>query len=576
MKSKLTLAVLAVLALLATSHVARSSPEPTPAQEASQEGAPSAPQASLQAEEVAAAARVIGLEFDQAEIELMLPDLDQALAQLRQLRAAGLANEEPLALIFDPVLPGMQLRERLARGPEVESLALPAPPELPADKEQLAFLDISSLSALIAARRLSCLELTDFFLARLERLDQDLHCVITLLPERARAQAAALDAELEAGHWRGPLHGIPWGAKDLLSVAGAPTTWGAQPFREQRIESDATVVERLDAAGAVLLAKLSLGALAWGDVWFGGTTRNPWKLEQGSSGSSAGSASAVAAGALPFAIGSETLGSIVSPSDRCGATSLRPSFGRVPRSGAMTLCWTLDKLGPLCRSATDCGLVFEAIQGPDQLDASVKSLPFEAGRGGSIEGWRVGVPRGAFGDADAGFSPEAVVLDELEALGVELVEIDLPEFPMDALLIVLGVEAATAFDELTRSGQDDELVRQVRRAWPNTFRAARLVPAVEYLTAQRLRVRLMRAFDRTLQGLDAIVHPSFAGSILSMTNLTGHPTLVAPCSLRENGTPRSVSFTGRLYEEERLLCLARAWQASSAHHLRHPELASAR
>ncbi|MFT4543339.1 MAG: Asp-tRNA(Asn)/Glu-tRNA(Gln) amidotransferase A subunit family amidase [Planctomycetota bacterium] len=538
---------------------------------------PTAPQekgTQLEAKDLAAAARVIGLSFDHDEIELMLPDVVDALGLMRELRNSDLGNQEPLALVFDPVLPGMKLRERLPRDETSRpAWQLVRKPTRPAELEELAFADIATLSTLIRDKQVSCVELTEMFLARLERLDSNLECVITMLPERAMAQAVQLDEELAEGRWRGPLHGIPWGAKDLLSVAGARTTWGAKPFRDQHIESDAAVVKKLDEAGAVLVAKLTLGALAWGDVWFGGKTRNPWNTEQGSSGSSAGSASAVAAGALPFAIGSETLGSIVSPSDRCGNTSLRPTFGRVARSGAMTLCWTLDKLGPICRSALDCSLVFEAIQGPDGEDASVKDLPFEAARTASVEGWRIGVPRGVFGSIDEGFGPLASVLDDLESLGVELVEIDMPEHPVGAMLIGLSVEAATAFDELTRSGRDDELVRQVQQAWPNVFRAARLVPAVEYLMAQRLRVRLMRSFDKTMGGLDAIVHPSFEAGILSMTNLSGHPTLVAPCSFRDNGTPRSISFTGHLYDEERLLTLARAWQDVSEHHQRHPELA---
>jgi Asp-tRNA(Asn)/Glu-tRNA(Gln) amidotransferase A subunit family amidase len=389
---------------------------------------------------------------------------------------------------------------------------------------------------------------------------------VTLLPERARAQAAALDAELEQGQWRGPLHGIPWGAKDLLAVRGAPTTWGAAPYADQVLDVDADVVARLDAAGAVLVAKLSLGALAWGDVWFGGTTRNPWNPEQGSSGSSAGPASAVAAGCVPFAIGSETCGSILSPSARCGNSSLRPTFGRVGRHGAMALSWAMDKLGPLCRSLDDAALVFGAIQGRDARDEESVDVPWSDPGPADVAGLRVGFAPGFLGGEDA----ELEFLAELEGLGVELVERTLPELPSRDLFFVLSAEAATAFDELTRSGRDDELTRQVADAWPNVFRQSRLIPAVEYLRAARLRRGLVEEVERVFGDVDVLVHRPTEH--LVTFNLTGHPSCIAPWSLREDGTPRAVAFTAGLYEDARLLAVASAWQRATQYHLAHPDL----
>ena len=340
------------------------------------------------------------------------------------------------------------------------------------------------------------------------------------------------------------------------------------PFREQVLDVDAAVVRRLDEAGAVLIAKLTLGALAWGDVWFGGRTRNPWQPSQGSSGSSAGSASAVAAGAVPFAIGSETLGSIVSPSDRCGCSSLRPSFGRVSRAGAMALSWSMDKLGPICRSATDAAIVFAAIEGADPRDPGTRNGSLGFATRPSVDGLTVGILASAYEDNEA----YAAVIDQLEALGAQAVPVEVPDYPVGEMTFVLNAEAATAFDDLTRDGRDDLLVRQEERAWPNVFRASRLVPAVEYLRANRLRVRLLKRLEGTLREVDVLCHPSFAAGLLTATNLTGHPAVVVPCGFREDGTPFSVSFTARLDADDVLLDVVRAWQAVTDHHRRHPDL----
>jgi Asp-tRNA(Asn)/Glu-tRNA(Gln) amidotransferase A subunit family amidase len=360
-------------------------------------------------------------------------------------------------------------------------------------------------------------------------------------------------------------------AKDLLAVAGHPTTWGASPFEDQVLDRDAAVVARLDAAGAVLIAKVSLGALAWGDVWFGGRTRNPWKLEQGSSGSSAGSAAATVAGCAVFAIGSETYGSIVSPSDPCGASSLRPTFGRVSRDGAMALCWSLDKLGPLCRSIEDAAIVLAAIEGADPRDPSTVRRSYDVPQDVDVAGFKVGYLEEAF---ERGRDDErGRVLAELGALGVELVPLALPDYPVDAMMtLVLQSEASAAFDDFTRAHRERELVRQERFAWPNAFRAARFLPAVDYVRANRLRTLLIADLERALADVRALVHPSRAGSVLAMTNLSGHPTVVAPCGFRADGTPFSVSFTGKLFDETSILALADAWQRATGYHERHPDL----
>jgi Asp-tRNA(Asn)/Glu-tRNA(Gln) amidotransferase A subunit family amidase len=530
---------------------------------------------TLTPEQLATAGRVIGLSFSDEELKLMLPGVIENLGSYAVLRQRELDNGMPPALGFTPLLPGITADPWLPERGETHVLtladdarAVPTDVRLPTDIKDLLFADIPTLSALIRSRTLSCRALVEAHLSRLRAVNEVLHCVITFTEERALAQADALDAELEAGHWRGPLHGIPWGAKDLLAAKGYRTTWGAKPFEHQVIDLDATVVQRLDAAGAVLIAKLSLGALAWGDVWFGETTRNPWNPTQGSSGSSAGPASACAAGGVVFAIGSETLGSIMSPSERCGNSSLRPTFGRVSRHGAMALSWSMDKLGPLCRSLGDAALVLEAIIGPDGKDASVVSQPYAVPGDVDVTGWRVGYVAAHFEDQRGERSQP--VLDQLTGLGVELVPIELPDHPVSEMLFVLSAEAAAAFDPITLDGRDDQLVRQIEQAWPNVFRTSRLIPAVEYLQAMRLRTLLCRDMHAVMQDVVAIVHPTYAGGILSLTNLTGHPAAIAPAGFRDNGTPFGITFTGRLYDEARLLALSGAWQRSTEHHKRRP------
>lgn len=516
----------------------------------------------LQVAQLDAAARVAGLEFTGEELKLMLADVRGRLAAYASLRERDQPNGWLPAASFSPLLPGIA---PVLHSFPTEGAGTPLEVLRPESEEELCLLSIPQLGVLLRNGELNCVELTEIYLDRLEQLDEVLHCVINYTRERALGQAARRDAELASGVDRGPLHGIPWGAKDLLAVAGTRTTWGAAPFREQLLDETASVVERLDEAGAVLIAKLSLGALAMGDVWFDGRTRNPWNTSRGSSGSSAGPAAAVAAGGVGFAIGSETLGSIISPSVRCGVSALRPTFGRVPRTGAMTLSWTMDKLGPMCRNASGAALVLQAIAGPDGADPTALDQPLPDCSGLVLEGLRCGVPVGLAREGALG-----QVLAQLEAMGVELVEVKLPDYPVRAMLITLSAEAATAFDELTRSGQDDQLTRQMRGAWPNTFRVARLIPAVEYLRAQRLRSQLCLDLSEVLGGVDFLVHSPFGAGVLSMTNLTGQPTFVAPVFTSETGAPDAICFTGRLFDDAFILALVQRWQEAAEHPVRHP------
>jgi len=518
--------------------------------------------APITAEELKPAAAVAAIDLTDAEVAQMLPKVIEQLKGYQKMRGFSLDNTVPPAFTFAPLPPDPSVPRRKLIA---EAIALPDV-ERPADLRELLWADIGTLASLVRSQKVSCVELAALFIARLHEVDPVLHCVISYTEERALAQAQTLDDEIASGKWRGPLHGIPYGAKDLLAVKGTVTSWGANPYREQKIDADATIITKLDAAGAVLVAKLTLGALAMGDVWYGGKTRSPWNPERGSSGSSAGSAATVGAGALPFAIGSETLGSIVSPSRRCGNTSLRPTFGRVSRAGAMALSWSMDKLGPLCRSADDAALVFSAIHGADGIDLDAVDRPFIVPPVVDISGWKIGYLADSFEK-----SPEhRSVIKELESLGAEMVELTLPDYPVSPMMVILFAESACAFDELTRSGEDDELVQQGPQAWPNSFRAARMIPAVEYIRAQRLRTLLMRDMAKSLAALDAYICPAGNFPSLATTNLTGHPAVVAPCGVRENGMPRSITFVGHPYDETRLLAIVSAWQKSTEHHHKRP------
>ena len=515
------------------------------------------------------AARLIGLDFSEKQNEMMLRGLELNRQAYHEIRSAGLSNDVSPALVFNPLPAGFMVP---APGVPIH-WEIPEGIDLPDNMNELAWYSIPELASLIRSRKISVEDLTRFFLARLEEYGDTLQAVVSLTTETALAQARQADREIAMGRYRGILHGIPYGAKDLLAVEGFKTTWGAMPYKEQYLDQTATVIRKLDEAGAILVAKLTLGALAMGDIWFGGVTKNPWNLEQGSSGSSAGSASSVSAGLVPFAIGTETLGSIVSPSTRCGVTGLRPTYGRVSRDGAMALSWSMDKIGPISRSAHDCAIVLEAIAGKDPADVTTIDAAFFISRPSEIKNFRVGYIKSFF-DADyPDVENDRRVLTDLQNMGIRLEEVDWEfSLPASALRIILTAEAAAAFDELTISKHDSLLVAQGANAWPNIFRTARFIPATEYINANRLRKLLIEEVHQLMQAYDVIVTPSFGGNQLLVTNLTGHPCLVAPNGFNANGSPTSISFIGNLFEEGKLVALAAAWQAHSGHHLQHPSL----
>jgi Asp-tRNA(Asn)/Glu-tRNA(Gln) amidotransferase A subunit family amidase len=525
-----------------------------------------AERAGLTASHVLEAGRLIGLEFSEAERDSMLDDLEDNLESYVTLRGIEIDNAIPPSLVFDPLPSGFVPEP----GGSKLVLAPPVTTAVPANPQDLAFYSVRDLAELVRTRRVTSTQLTTMYLERLKRFGPRLECVVTLTEKLAMEQARRADEEIAAGNYRGYLHGIPYGAKDLLAVPGYKTTWGAQPYRDQVINDTATVVKKLEEAGAVLVAKLTLGALAWGDVWYGGRTRNPWNLDQGSSGSSAGSASATSAGLVAFAIGTETWGSIVSPATRCGVTGLRPTFGRVSRAGAMALSWSMDKIGPICRTVEDCAIVFEAIRGADGIDPTVRDGAFEYDHRVDFSGVRVGYLKSAFAEDYPNHDRDAATLAKLMDLGAELVPVELPDYPVYSLAFILSAEAAAAFDDLTRSGRDDEMVRQVKNAWPNVFRSSRFIPAVEYIQANRVRHEIIQGMGQVMESVDVYLSPSFGGGNLLMTNLTGHPCVVLPNGFDEKGAPTSVTFIGNLYGEATLLAVAGAYQRSTAFHENHP------
>jgi Asp-tRNA(Asn)/Glu-tRNA(Gln) amidotransferase A subunit family amidase len=504
---------------------------------------------------------IAGLELKPEDRESTARGLSRALAGFKRLRGVKLDNGVAPALLFNP-MPGQPLPDSNSRG-QARLIEAPAP-QRPATDDDLAFLPVTALGALVRTRQVTSLELTKLYLNRLRRFDPVLKCVITYTEELALRQAERADQEIAAGHYRGPLHGIPWGAKDLIAWPGYKTTWGATPFKDQVIDTKATVAARLEEAGAVLVAKLSLGALAEGDRWFGNMTRNPWNVREGSSGSSAGSACATAAGLVGFALGSETMGSIVSPCGRCGATGLRPTFGRVSRYGCMTLTWSLDKIGPIARTVEDCAIVLAAIHGFDGLDATAVDRPFDWPSRRDLRSLRVGYVENSTPVA------ERKELSVLTDLGVKLVPIKMPsKYPVSALTVILDTEAAAVFDELTR--QD---ITQDLNSWPETFRQGQFVPAIEYLRANRIRTLVMREMDEIMSEVDLYV----GGRDLTVTNLTGHPTVIVPNGMRARDgveTPSSLTFTGRLFGEAELLAVAHAYQRATDFHLARPPMEKA-
>jgi Asp-tRNA(Asn)/Glu-tRNA(Gln) amidotransferase A subunit family amidase len=493
-----------------------------------------------------AAETLAGVCYDDEERKLLLEGVRLPLAFYEKLRALPLDNVPP-ALRFDPRLSGSPVR--IQEGSLTRSPVDPGP--LPESDEDVAFAPVVCLSRWIERRELTSQRLTDIYLDRLARFGPGLECVVTRTEERARVEARRADAEIAAGRYRGPLHGVPWGAKDLLDTAGIRTTWGSRPFADRIPEQDAEVVRRLGEAGAVLVAKLSLGELAQGDEWYGGRTRNPWQPERGSGGSSAGSGAATAAGLVGFALGSETLGSISNPAMQCGVTGLRPTFGRVARSGAMALAWSLDKLGPLTRGVEDAALVLDAIRGAHPGDPDSLDLPFPFDAEATLEGLRVGFVPAWFRDPWAS-ACERASLERLREAGLEVRECSLPRLPYASLLVALQVEAAAAFADLTLSGRDDELRRQDAEGWPNAFRLARLVSAVEYVQMLRVRTLVMQAAAELFQEYDLLVGPGMGSTLSFMTNATGHPALTLPVGFGADGIPRAVTLHGRLYDEATL------------------------
>jgi Asp-tRNA(Asn)/Glu-tRNA(Gln) amidotransferase A subunit family amidase len=517
---------------------------------------------------VVSAQKIIGLEFTQAKRDSMLDDLFDQLKNYENLRKVSLPNGIPPAILFNPIPAGFQFEK--AKKPF--KMSPPGKVVMPKNLEDLAFYSVRQLAQLIRTRKVTSEQLTRMYLERLKRYGPKLECVITLTENLALKQAKCADAEIAKGKYRGPLHGIPYGAKDLLAAKGYKTTWGSVPYKDQVIDEDATVIKRLEQAGAVLVAKLTMGELAWGDVWYGGMTRNPWSYKQGSSGSSAGSASATAAGLVGFSIGTETWGSIVSPSTRCGTTGLRPTYGRVSRAGAMALSWSMDKIGPICRTAEDCALVFNAINGPDGKDQTLYDVPFNFDPKIDLRKLKIGYLKMEFDSAKANKANNDSVLNVLGRLGANLVPIELPKYPTGDLSLILSAEAAAAFDDLTRSSKDDLLVRQIKNAWPNAFRTARFIPAVEYIQANRVRYMVIQDMQKLMEGIDLYVAPSFGGDNLLLTNLTGHPCVVLPNGFSREGTPTSISFIGRLFGEAKLLAVAKTYQDATDFHLKHPKL----
>lgn len=509
---------------------------------------------------------VFGLEFSGKEKELMMSSINDNHENYKKLRKMEIGNDIPPAIQFNPIPLWFEPAEKQ----NGFVLSKPKNVIVPENLEELAYYTVRDLGFLIKNRKITSLELTKMYLKRLKEHDKTLLCVTSLTEDLALKQAKRADAEIAAGKYRGPLHGIPYGVKDLLATKDYKTTWGAEPYKEQMIDMDATVIKKLEDAGAVLVAKLTLGALAWGDVWYGGKTRNPWDTEQGSSGSSAGPASAVSGGLVPFAIGSETWGSIVSPSTRCGVTGLRPSYGRVSRTGAMALSWTMDKLGPICRDVEDCAIVFNVIYGPDEADQTLYDYPYNYNPKINMKKIRVGYLKSAFDEKNDWKDFDNAALTKLRELGIELIPIELPKLPFENISYILNAEAAAAFDLLTRSGRDDEMVRQVEMAWPNVFRAARFTPAVEYIQANRLRYMMIQEIEKIFDKVDLYISPSFGGNNLLMTNLSGHPSVVIPHGFDKDNHPVSITFIGQLFDEGRLLAFSKFYQDATGWHLKKP------
>jgi Asp-tRNA(Asn)/Glu-tRNA(Gln) amidotransferase A subunit family amidase len=514
---------------------------------------------------VLAAEKVLGLSFTSPANDMLVRDLQRQLRILKDIRQFPLSNSIPSAMLFNPIPVGMKFetsRKKFRTSP-------PPKVDIPANMDDLAFYSVEQLAVLIKSRRITSEQLTRLYLDRLKKYGPKLQCVITLTEDLALEQARRADQEIAGGKYRGPLHGIPYGAKDLLATKGIRTTWGTAPYTNQVFDEDATVIKRLRDAGAVLVAKLTLGELAMGDVWFGGQTKNPWDPQQGSSGSSAGPAAATSAGLVAFAIGTETHGSIVSPSTRCGVTGLRPTFGRVSRTGAMALSASMDKIGPMCRTVEDCAIVFNAIYGPDGMDQTIYDVPFNYDPRVNLKKLRIGYLQKDFEEANK--TNDLAAVAKMKELGAKLIPAELPQFPLNDIELVLGVEAASAFDELTMSGRDAMMARQNAGAWPDSFRRARFVPAVEYIQANRIRYLLIQAMAQLFKDYDVIMTPSFDGDCNQLTNQTGYPCVVVPDGMADGNHPTSVCFIGNLFGEAKLLAVAKIYQDATGFQLKHPD-----
>ncbi|MBH2003184.1 MAG: amidase [Sphingobacteriia bacterium] len=527
-------------------------------------------QDSLSKNDILSAAKLFDLSYIQKETDTMYSGVKENLLLLKMMHAQKLGNAVPMSLWQNPVLPGMVFPEKQEPIHWKQYKT-----SLPADKNDLAYFSIEELASLIRTKKISSMELTRFFLNRIRKYGDSLECIITITEELALQQAAEADAAIEAGNYKGPLHGIPYGLKDLFAVKGTKTTWGAAPYKDQRIEEDAYVYTKLKDAGAVLVAKFTLGALAMGDYWYGGRTKNPWNLRQGSSGSSAGPAAATVAGLVPFSIGTETWGSIISPASTCGATGLRPTFGRISRTGAMALSWSLDKVGPICRTAEDAALVFAYLHGTDGLDQSAVSRPFNYKPNGDIKKLRVGYAKNYFDKITDTARNEWKVLETFKRMGVELIPVVFPDsgvYKFNVMDVVISAESAAAFDEFTRNNVDDEMTRQGINDWPNSFRVSRLMPAVEYVNANRHRYLLMQKVNAVMQTIDVLICPTRgSGNQSAITNLTGHPAICIPTGFdKRSASPTSISFLGNLYDEASILLAAKAYQQSTGWDEMHP------
>lgn len=514
------------------------------------------------------AEKIIGLEFTESERDSMIEALNEQLGYYKAVREFSLSNSVVPSVIFNPIPTGFVFNEKQAKIKYGDY----SKTKKPTSSDELAYYSIGQLAHLIKTKQISSVELTKLYLERLKKYSPKLESVITITEELALQQAKRADEEMAKGKYRGMLHGIPYGVKDLLATKNYPTTWGAAPYKKRMIDEDATVVKKLEEAGAVLVAKFTMGELAWGDIWFGGKTRNPWDYEEGSSGSSAGSASSVSAGLVPFAIGTETWGSIVSPSTVCGVTGLRPSYGRVSRSGAMALSWSMDKIGTICRNAEDLAIVFDVIRGLDPNDLTLYDYPFNYDHKIDFKKLKVGYLKDDFDKNYSFHSNDSLVLEQLKKLGAELIAISLPKINVNSLSFILSAESAAAFDELTRSNKDEELVRQIKNAWPNLFRANRFIPAVEYINANRIRTVLINEMNQIMNKVDFYLAPSWEGDNLLLTNLTGHPSVVVPTGKAPDGTNSSITFIGRLFEEGKIIAAAKAFQDATEYHLKRPML----